>query len=49
MLFRVSLDEKLYKRDLEAALSLSLQQSVEKVEEPLTNALGLSILSFMYS
>ncbi|XP_036431422.1 RAD51-associated protein 1 isoform X3 [Colossoma macropomum] len=36
---RVSLDEKLYKRDLEAALSLSLQQSVEKVEEPLTNAL----------
>ncbi|XP_037398262.1 RAD51-associated protein 1 isoform X1 [Pygocentrus nattereri] len=36
---RLSLDEKLHKRDLEAALSLSLLQSMEKVEEPLTNAL----------
>ncbi|KAL6473767.1 hypothetical protein MHYP_G00173280 [Metynnis hypsauchen] len=36
---RLSLDEKLLKRDLEAALSLSLLQSVEKVELPLTNAL----------
>ncbi|XP_035379676.1 RAD51-associated protein 1 [Electrophorus electricus] len=33
---RVSLDEKLYKRDLEAALSLSLLHSTETVEEPIT-------------
>ncbi|KAL7857967.1 hypothetical protein AOLI_G00180690 [Acnodon oligacanthus] len=36
---RVFLDEKLHKRDLEAALRLSLLQSVEKLEEPLTNGL----------
>ncbi|XP_076860682.1 RAD51-associated protein 1 [Brachyhypopomus gauderio] len=33
---RVSLDEKLYKRDLEAALSLSLLRSTETMEMPLT-------------
>ncbi|KAI4903880.1 hypothetical protein NFI96_022135 [Prochilodus magdalenae] len=33
---RVPLDEKLYKRDLEAALSLSLQHSMDKSEEPPT-------------
>ncbi|MCJ8743152.1 hypothetical protein PDJAM_G00090490 [Pangasius djambal] len=36
---RVSLDEKLYKRDLETALILSQLQSTERTGEPLSNSL----------